>query len=159
MIHRSNRIHWFLGWLVGLQLVSLGSIGYAESLRHVTAEDCKECHGEIYQQWKQSMHANSTALKDPIHGAFYHKVIGDPTKEGVKNKKGKYPVCLQCHSPAAAKDGKTKLDAAPAYAEGVNCIACHTMTRYKGVDWTPLKLGMQAYEYSEGAFPKYDIPD
>ncbi|MFK5985562.1 MAG: multiheme c-type cytochrome [Pseudomonadota bacterium] len=44
---------------------------------------CRLCHMEIYEQWQGSMHAKSTALSDPIHRAFYKKVIGDPTKEGV----------------------------------------------------------------------------
>ena len=121
-----------------------------ESLRHVSSEDCEKCHDEIYEQWKGSMHAQSTALEDPIHGTFYKAVIGDPTKEGVK-KGGKYPVCLQCHSPAAAKDLKTKLDAKLAYKEGVNCIACHTMTKFKGTVKPDggLRLGMKAYEFSD----------
>ena len=97
------------------------------------------------------MHAQSTALKDPIHGTFYSAVVGDPTKEGVKTKNGKYPVCLQCHAPAAAKAGMTKLDAKKSYKEGVNCISCHTLTKYKGTvkKGGGLQLGMQAYEYSK----------
>ncbi len=123
-------------------------------IRHMPSETCGEadCHQQIYQQWKTSMHAQSTALEDPIHGMFYHMVVGDPTKEGVK-KGGKYPVCLQCHSPAAAKDKKTKLDANVAYSEGVNCIACHTLTHYKGrsAPGEKLALGMQAYEFTDAA--------
>jgi hypothetical protein len=119
-------------------------------LRHVSAEECKTCHEEIYSQWKGSMHANSTALKDPIHGAFYNAVIGSPEQEGLK-KNGKYPVCLQCHSPAAAKDGKTDLTAKEVYNEGVNCVACHTITRFKGTKKASggLRLGMKAYEFSD----------
>lgn len=142
------RAHWLLLGLVGTWTMIYASCAVAESLRHVSAEKCAGCHEEIYAQWKESMHAKSTALKDPIHGAFYRKVVGDPLAEGVR-KGGKFPVCLQCHVPTAAKDGKTKLDANVAYQEGINCIACHTLTEYKGVDWTPLKLGMQAYEYSD----------
>ena len=66
----------------------------AETVQHVDSMSCKNCHEEIYNQWSGSMHANSSALKDPIHGAFYKNVIGDPTQEGVKTKKGTYPVCL-----------------------------------------------------------------
>jgi hypothetical protein len=121
---------------------------FAESLRHVTAEECGSCHEQIYQQWKRSMHANSTALQDPIHGAFYREVAGDPLHEGVLAE-GKYPACMHCHVPTAAKDGKTKLDADPAYGEGVNCVSCHTLTHYKGQSGTPMKLGLQAYEYSD----------
>lgn len=121
-----------------------------EPLRHVSAEECKTCHEEIYSQWKSSMHANSTALKDPIHGAFYKAVVGSPEQEGIK-KNGKYPICLQCHSPAAAKDGKTNLTAMQVYNEGVNCVSCHTITRFKGTKKANggLRLGMQAYEFSD----------
>ena len=144
------------GVLVGL-LVGWAGINFsvtAEPLHHITAETCKSCHKEIYKQWQQSMHSKSSALKDPIHGTFYNKVAGDPTQEGVILKSsGKYPVCLQCHAPNAAKDKTTKLDANPAYAEGVNCIVCHTLKKYKGIQAPDgkLQLGLKAYESSKDA--------
>jgi hypothetical protein len=121
-----------------------------QNLRELTAEACQFCHQKIYQQWKGSMHANSSALKDPIHGTFYQNVIGDPLQEGVK-KKDKYPVCLYCHAPQAALAQKTKLDAKPTYNDGVNCITCHTLKRYNGIrrpDGT-FDLGIQSYEMSD----------
>ncbi len=121
-------------------------------LHQVSAEDCKDCHKQIYKQWKGSMHAQSTALKDPIHGALYRKLIGDPTKEGVVHKKMKtYPVCLKCHAPNAARDGNTKLDAMPAYAEGVTCVVCHSMEKYKGIKGPDgkFRLGASAYQFSD----------
>ena len=135
----------FIGCSVGSVLAKAN-----ESLHHVSAKECKTCHEDIYSQWKGSMHANSTALKDPIHGAFYNAVIGNPEQEGIK-KKGKYPVCLQCHAPAAAKDGKTNLAAMQIYNEGVNCVACHTISSFKGTKKVEggLRLGTQAYEFSD----------
>jgi len=120
-------------------------------LHQVSAKECRLCHMEIYEQWQGSMHAKSTALADPIHRAFYKQVIGDPTKEGVTTKKGKYPVCLQCHAPNAAQDKKTKLDTMDAYAEGVNCLVCHRLKKFKGtrMENGKLRLGLQAYETSE----------
>lgn len=122
-------------------------------VQDIPAEACKQCHEEIYHQWKGSMHAKSSALKDPIHGAFYKKVMGDPKTEGVRGpqipvKKDKYPVCLKCHAPVAAMDKKTKLDANPAYASGVSCTTCHSFTKYKGVDGPKGKpqYGIDAYE-------------
>jgi nitrate/TMAO reductase-like tetraheme cytochrome c subunit len=111
---------------------------------------CAECHAEIYQEWSQSMHAKSTALNDPIHGAFYRSEVGDPTLEGQKMANGQYPVCLNCHAPNAALQKTTKLDAKPAYREGVNCVFCHTITDYKGVERPEggLRLGVAAYEIS-----------
>ncbi len=118
----------------------------------VSAEVCGSCHKEIYAEWKSSMHAQSSALVDPIHGAFYRKVVGDPAREDV-TKKGKYPVCLRCHAPNAAMQKKTKLDATPAFNEGVNCVFCHTLTGFKGTVKPDgkLRLGQAAYEVSKTA--------
>lgn len=131
-------------------LLSWMCVSYANQpdLKEVSSRDCVACHNEIYKQWSQSMHANSTALKDPIHGAFYKSVIGNPLQEGLR-KKGKYPVCLKCHAPLAAKDKKTDLLAKITYNEGVNCIACHTISAFKGTKNPKggLQLGIDAYEY------------
>ncbi len=138
-----------------LLLISISSVAAAEAtspLNLISSEVCKNCHKEIFQQWKGSMHAQSTALSDPIHATFYIKVAGSPTEEGVKHKaSGKYPVCLQCHAPNAAVDNVTKLDAEPAYGEGVNCIACHTLANFKGTTGNDGKmlLGLKAYVRSE----------
>jgi hypothetical protein len=136
--------------MIGLGAAS--AVSAEEPIHHVSSEVCKSCHQEIYRQWKGSMHAQSTALSDPIHATFYKKVVGSPTEEGVKHKaSGKFPVCLQCHAPNAARDQVTKLDAKPAYSEGVNCVACHTLTNFTGTmgEGGKLKLGLKAYEVSD----------
>jgi len=116
----------------------------------VTSQVCGSCHVEILKEWQGSMHAQSSPLKDPIHGAFYRNVMGDPTIEGLTNKKGKYPVCLKCHAPNAAMQKKTKVDAKPAFNEGVNCVYCHTITGFKGTKKKngKLRLGQSAYTNS-----------
>jgi len=139
--------------LVSPAVRSAGPAG-AESapLHHTQASNCKRCHVEIYRQWEGSMHAKSTALKDPLHGAFYLQTVGDPKAEGVLSKEsGKYPVCLNCHAPNAALDKKTKLDEVAAYGEGVNCIVCHSLKKFKGIvtpDGKP-QYGIAAYETSK----------
>jgi hypothetical protein len=151
-IIRSTNIHWLLASLAILLVMSTPAVMAGEApLHHTSAETCKLCHKEIYRQWKGSMHAQSTALTDPIHATFYKKVVGSPTEEGVKTKKGKYPVCLMCHAPNAARDKKTKLDALPAYSEGVNCVACHQLTHFKGTSTADGKpqLGIKAYEKAD----------
>ena len=126
----------------------------SKPLHHTNAFVCKRCHIEIFRAWEKSMHANSSALKNPLHGAFYQATVGDPTQEGVLAKEtGKYPECLNCHAPSAALDKKTKLDAVSAYAEGVNCVACHMLKNYKGTkaaDGQPQR-GIAAYEVSANA--------
>ena len=130
--------------------LALAADAEPNGLHHQTARDCAVCHQEIYDQWRGSMHAQSTALSDPIHGAMYRAVIGDPTEEGV-TKKGKYPVCLNCHAPLAAMDGATKLNASPAYEDGVTCVVCHTMQSFKGVQGEDGKMryGIRAYEFAD----------
>ncbi len=121
----------------------------AKPLHHTNAFVCKRCHLDIFRSWEKSMHANSSALKNPLHGAFYQATVGDPRQEGVLAKEnGKYPECLNCHAPSAALDKKTKLDAVSAYGEGVSCVACHSLKRFKGVkgpDGQPQR-GIAAYE-------------
>ena len=138
-------------WLTSLcsfTYICLSSAFADEPVQYVDAEACKQCHEEIYVQWKGSMHANSSALKDPIHGAFYKNVIGDPTQEDVRTKKGQYPVCLKCHAPVAAMDKKTKLDAKKSYADGISCATCHSFKAFKGTDTADGKplYGIDAYE-------------
>jgi len=144
-----STVHLFVACCL---ILSYTSAFATNPIHHTPSEVCKNCHKDIYKQWKGSMHANSTAFNDPIHNAFYRKVVGDPAKEGVKHKaSGKYPVCLQCHAPNAAKDKTTKLDAMPAYKEGVNCVACHTLKKYNGIDAPngKLQLGLKSYEVSD----------
>ena len=96
----SSVSRWFMGAFSTLYLVA-PAVMAGDSVQHVEAKACKQCHEEIYAQWEGSMHANSSALKDPIHGAFYKNVIGDPTKEGVKTKKGRR-TCPRCLSSACS---------------------------------------------------------
>jgi len=123
-----------------------------DGIGNLSAKQCSQCHYDIYKQWKGSMHAQSTALKDSIHGLFYGMVVGSPLDEGVRTgkDKNKYPICLECHSPAAAKEGKAKLGAKVSFSEGVNCVACHSLTKFKGTSKKGggLQLGVKAYEYS-----------
>ncbi|WP_190599999.1 cytochrome c family protein [Candidatus Vesicomyidisocius sp. SY067_SCS001] len=129
----------------------IDNISYS-NIDNLSSKECSVCHYNIYKQWTNSMHAKSTALKDPIHGLFYGMVVGSPKVEGIKtgNDKDKYPVCLECHSPAAAKEKKTKLNAKNSFSEGVNCIACHSLTKYKRIknQNDRVKLGIKAYKYS-----------
>ncbi|RMF85598.1 MAG: cytochrome c family protein, partial [Nitrospirae bacterium] len=99
-------------------------------LRHVSAAECGRCHEAIYREWHASMHARANPLRDPIHGALYRKMVGDPTAEGVREH-GHPPHCPACHVPAAALDNTTRLDARPVYLEGVTCTTCHTLTGLK----------------------------
>lgn len=119
-----------------------------KTVHHYRPEACKKCHEEIYDQWKSSMHAQSSALNDPIHAAFYEQEVGSPTEADARHKKsGTFPVCLSCHAPVAAFEKVTKLDDKKAYAAGVGCTTCHSFTAYKGIKKPDgkLQLGIAAY--------------
>lgn len=144
-----------LGLALGIGAGSMAPVALAEEaepIHRISSEVCETCHKDIYQQWKGSMHAQSTALSDPIHGTFYKMEVGDPTAEGMLHQKsGKFPLCLQCHAPNAARDQTTKLDAHTAYSEGVNCVACHTLKTYNGIkdEKGKIRYGLKAYELSD----------
>ncbi|EIJ40947.1 nitrate/TMAO reductase, membrane-bound tetraheme cytochrome c subunit [Beggiatoa alba B18LD] len=109
---------------------------------------CGACHQDVFAQWQSSMHAQSTALSDPVHGGIYKEVVGSPTEEGVQLN-GTYPVCLNCHAPNAALAGKTKLDNAN-YHEGVSCVTCHTIRQFNGIfdEKEQVLFGIQTYSLS-----------
>ncbi len=146
-----RRMRWnaglwvFFAWIT--TIATAGADAEIGRLHDVRPEACKQCHEAIYHQWKGSMHANSTALKDPIHAAFYEQEVGDPRAEGMKHKRsGTYPICLKCHAPVAAMDRSTKLDAKESYANGVGCVTCHSFKAYKGTEGPAgkLQLGIDA---------------
>ena len=71
------------------------------------SSDCGECHLQILEQWLSSTHSRSTPFSDPVHGAMYRRLVGDPSEEG-RTQNGAYPVCIACHVPAAALDRRTR---------------------------------------------------
>jgi len=133
-----------------------------QNLHNLTSYSCGAvgCHANIFQQWNKSMHANSVPMKDPIHAVFYRQLVGDPLREGLKMG-NQYPICLQCHAPFAALDGKTNLNAKPVYYDGINCMTCHTFAEYKGRTGTGSGLpgGIHDYQLSphilQGALGSY----
>lgn len=96
-------------------------------LDSLKAEDCGQCHQEIYEEWKTSVHAH--AYQDPFFQAYW-------------KKDGNVWVCLNCHSPLENQQPtliqripngrveKAVQIANPHYdaayqSEGVTCAACH----------------------------------
>ncbi len=95
------------------------------------AEQCRTCHREIYNQWKQSMMGHAFTHKwDEIE---YFDLVVQHAKKNPKFK----PVadgCMGCHSPLAFMDG----DLPPSRPEkdtmanqSVSCEVCHTISDYK----------------------------
>jgi hypothetical protein len=98
-----------------------------EGLTSLKAESCGQCHREIYEEWKTSIHAH--AYEDPFFQAYWKKD---------KN----IWVCLNCHTPlenqqpTLIKDiPRGRVEKAPQtpnprydaefQKESVTCAACH----------------------------------
>lgn len=112
-------------YLVVAALPVLGAPATSTAAQHevstsgfTSARVCGECHSDIYDSWKNSLHAFS--LTDPIFDTAFMQAIkaaGDDARQ----------VCLRCHAPMVMvnqdfelKEGVTR--------EGVSCDFCHTVT-------------------------------
>lgn len=73
-----------------------------------SSSQCSECHGVIYDEWKDSAH--SRAYANP----FFRSITNDYMVKA----------CLNCHSPQSVFDPEIKQREAN-LEEGVNCQACH----------------------------------
>ena len=94
------------------------SVGSTIENSFESAQVCKECHTDIYKNWKQSLHALS--YKNPIFTNAYRKAY---TTTAGKAKK----YCLNCHAPTVRVTGDYDISL-PVTAEGVTCDFCHTIT-------------------------------
>lgn len=98
-----------------------------EGLTSLKAESCGQCHREIYDEWKSSIHAQ--AYVDPFFQAYW-------------NKDKHIWVCLNCHTPLENQQPtlikeipRGRVEKAPQapnphydpeyQQEGVTCAACH----------------------------------
>lgn len=89
-----------------LLTVALSSLLIAKS----ELDTCVKCHPAIVEEFKGSMHKNSSFHGDEIHKAVWDK---HPAKA-----KGNYD-CAGCHAPNAKSEEEVK--------EGITCTTCHTI--------------------------------
>lgn len=81
------------------------------------SEVCGECHQEIYQMWRRSMH--SAAVTDPIFQTSYLRAYQETGGQAG-------PICLRCHAPAAVMNDDL-LMREPLSREGITCDYCHSI--------------------------------
>lgn len=88
------------------------------------SESCKGCHGAIYAQWADSMHAH--ALRSPL------TIAQNNLDVAISLKGAAYPdpkrVCIHCHAPTGAMattETTLPLPGGAAMNEGISCVACH----------------------------------
>jgi hypothetical protein len=85
---------------------------------YTSARVCGECHSDIYESWKNSLHAFS--LTDPIFDTAYMQALKEAGEEARR-------VCLRCHAPMTMVNGDYELREGVT-REGVSCDFCHTVT-------------------------------
>ena len=85
---------------------------------YTSARVCGECHSDIYESWKNSLHAFS--LTDPIFDTSYMQALKEAGEEARR-------VCLRCHAPMTMVNGDYELREGVT-REGVSCDFCHTVT-------------------------------
>jgi len=85
----------------------------------LSSKDCKECHEETYNHWKNAMH--SMSIEDPIFKTSY--------MESYFNTAGKAKFnCLRCHAPITLTNNDYDLKN-EITKEGVNCDFCHSVKK------------------------------
>jgi hypothetical protein len=90
------------------KLILLSSLIVSTSLlanEYIPNKKCKSCHNNIYNEFMQSSHANSTLSKNKIHSAMWGN---HPAKS-----KGYDKSCAKCHNPTNNEE------------EAISCAYCH----------------------------------
>ncbi|MBI3398839.1 MAG: hypothetical protein HY026_06380 [Deltaproteobacteria bacterium] len=119
-------------------LITLSSAGAAVLPR---AGACGSCHVDNFREWESSAHSRSI-LGERFRKALKEHLLRDGTDEG--------SFCFRCHAPELIISGDvfeaTKMALnGKAPAEGVTCVACHSVESVKG--------GKPVYD--PGDFPGY----
>lgn len=91
------------------------------------AEACERCHGDIYAEWRHSMHAH--ALTSPL------MIVQNNLVAAGELKKAHYPdprlLCVTCHGPAdvaLSPQATLPLPGGPLGNQGINCTVCHQVS-------------------------------
>ena len=122
---RSNVVLWVL--LAAGARVCDAQTKQLTSQDFASAETCRPCHTEIYQQWRSSYHSQSAT--DPVFWQLFGQAIRDTDSRASA-------LCLACHAPVAtvgrevASFGPVSsgLELSPVGREGVTCDFCQTIS-------------------------------
>lgn len=104
---------FFLSVLMGSKL----AVSKEDSV--TSSKDCRECHEEIYDHWKNAMH--SMSIEDPIFKASFMEAYFNTAGEAKYN-------CLRCHAPVALINNDYDLKN-EITKEGVSCDFCHSIKK------------------------------
>lgn len=110
-------------------VMSCSKTQHFELSRFISPETCSGCHGEIYNQWKSSMH--NLSHRDVVYRDIAHYLLkGLTDKDEIREAES----CVKCHTPVGVLSGFPKktsdeLDKVPELAqEGIQCDYCHSVT-------------------------------
>ncbi|HNW30379.1 MAG TPA: multiheme c-type cytochrome [Spirochaetota bacterium] len=79
---------------ISIMFFSCGKIQHYELSRFISPETCGGCHGDIYEQWKGSMHSLSHV--DPLYREVaLHDLKGLTDSDEIKEAEH----CVSCHTP------------------------------------------------------------
>ena len=96
------------------------NVSFSQKTNNIkSAQNCKKCHNEIYDQWQSSRHAHSTPSTNSLFASIYNLSQMD-TKGETKL------YCIRCHAPVSQINGDTDL-AEDITNEGITCDICHTI--------------------------------
>ncbi|MGK7346390.1 MAG: multiheme c-type cytochrome [Candidatus Nitrospinota bacterium M3_3B_026] len=84
---------------------------------YTSAEICSYCHADIYESWKNSLHALSHT--NPVFMTAYRRAYLETKGEAKK-------FCLKCHAPTTYSTGDFDAEM-KITREGVTCDFCHTV--------------------------------
>ncbi len=118
MARRGERVRPLAAGLV-LAALAACRVPFADDLLFTTqraqppvAEDCKRCHGEVFEEWSQSPHAGAW------RSTHFRSLTADYSADA----------CLGCHAPAPLGEKGEIALRADHRGEGVTCISCHSST-------------------------------
>ncbi len=99
--------------ILAIIIAGQAKVGQCQSYK-----DCRRCHSDIFELWKNSLHAQS--YENPTFRATFMTIKFGCGEAIAKD-------CLRCHAPMAylADDFDP---GSPAMAEGVSCSFCHSIS-------------------------------
>ncbi|HDP79602.1 MAG TPA: cytochrome c554 family protein, partial [Spirochaetes bacterium] len=113
-------------------LVLCSTVPHYELSRFIGPETCGQCHTDIYEQWKHSMHG--LAHSDPLYNAV---ALHDLKGAAGKDELAEAEVCVKCHTPVGYITGAPKKYSPEVpgmtgiVREGIQCDYCHSITGAK----------------------------
>ncbi|OGD21023.1 MAG: hypothetical protein A2W03_10070 [Candidatus Aminicenantes bacterium RBG_16_63_16] len=120
--------------ILGANFSGISALVALEEISVESSKVCKECHVEIYNSWRNALHAMS--MDDPIFMASYMESYFESRGESKS-------ICLTCHAPVTRMNNDYDLKN-EVTREGVSCDFCHTIKEvFPGRKGNPFEFDKQ----------------